>query len=210
MKRSDTSWLWGVLLVTVGTLALVGNLGWVFNPSGTLWGLAFLLLGGLFLFTFYLARERWWALIPGFTLLGLGSVILLGGATWSGALFLGAIGAGFLAVFWADRRHWWAIIPGGTLLTLALVARGDADNSAASGGLFFLGLALTFLVVYLLPGDGGNRHRWAMYPAFALLALAGLAGGWFDGLARVWNYVWALALVGVGLYMLSHRSRGRQ
>src|SRR3972149_2523731 len=65
-----------------------------------------------------------------------------------------AAGIGFLLVFTTNRAHWWALIPGGTMITLAVVTIADA-RAIESGGIFFLGLAVTFALIFL-----ATRMRW--------------------------------------------------
>jgi len=97
------------------------------------------------------------------------------------------------------RDFWWAVIPGGTLVTLAVVAAlGEVIPGEAVGGIFFLGLAATFGLVYLLPTPQG-RMKWAWVPALVLgimgLLLIVTLGGWI-------NILWPIALILVGGYVL--------
>src|SRR5436853_4226616 len=151
MKRIESSMIVGLALIGVGALFLLQSLGLLGPITGLIWALLFALGGATFLAAFATAPARWWALIPGFTLVSLGA--LVGGqelfptlaGPWGGALFLGGIGLGFGAVYLTGRERWWALIPGGVLLTLALVA-GLSETIAGVdlGWVFFLGLALTF------------------------------------------------------------------
>ncbi|HEX7434598.1 MAG TPA: hypothetical protein VF326_13180, partial [Anaerolineaceae bacterium] len=99
-------------------------------------------------------RSKWWAAIPGFTLAGIAaSSLLLDRLGWGGLVFLGGIGVGFWAIYLASRDRWWAIIPGGVLLTLGLTSvMSDAFGVTNSGGVFFVGLGLTFVLVGVLAG----------------------------------------------------------
>jgi len=151
MKRFEASLIAGLLLIGAGVLFLLTNLGVIGSAIATLWALIFVLCGGAFLRVYTNDRARWWALIPGCTLLGLGVLIgldqfdLVGAGTWGGALLLGAISLGFWLAYLTGPTRWWAIIPGGTLLTLAAIAgMSDRWRGADLGWLFFLGLALTF------------------------------------------------------------------
>jgi len=192
----------GVVLVIVGALALLGNLG-VFQGIGNVIGMAiFAVLGGLAL-NHYLRRRRIRSLIGAFVLFGLAAATVGGGS--AGFYFLGLIGVGFAAVYYVDRERWWAIIPAGTLMSLAVVA---GLSSWAPGydptWVLFLGLALTFGVIYLLPG---TARAWAIYVALACLVLAVL------GVRVGGNWLVPIALVVIGLYMLvrqgAERERGR-
>jgi hypothetical protein len=143
-------------------------------------------------------RGAWWALIPGLTMLGLSGLLTLGeinpalGERWGGSLFLGAIGLSFWLIYLRDRNFWWAVIPGGVLLTLAVVAGLDNLNlPIETGGIFFIGLGLTFLLVAVIPSQG-VQLRWAFFPAVVLLAMGVLIGVGFE---RAINYLWPLALI---------------
>ncbi len=65
--------------------------------------------------------------------------------------FWAFIGLSFLVVYLMRRDSWWAIIPAGVLFTLALVAWVAQYNGFASGATFFLGIALTFAILGLMP-----------------------------------------------------------
>jgi hypothetical protein len=156
-----------IALILAGVLFLLGNLGILGPIANLVWVVLFAAGGVTFLWVYAANHEHWWAIIPGFALLGLAVVVGLGetlGAL-AGSLFLGAIGLSFWAVYLTRREFWWAIIPGGALLTLALAA-GLATGlpGAVTSGVFFLGLSATFLLVYLLAAPG-MRMDWALIPA---------------------------------------------
>lgn len=168
----------GILLVAAGVLVLLQNFGIVRGGLSLLWSLCFLAAGAIFTFVFLNDRKNWWAVIPGFTLLGIGALILIDwalpvtGGRWGGPLFLGALGASFWVIYANRSDQWWPIIPGGVLLTLAFVAALDEGVGVGfdTGSLFFLGLAATFFLLYLLPRAGG-KLTWALYPAGILAAI---------------------------------------
>lgn len=194
MKPNAQMWGWG--LVVLGVLFLLQNMG--FQLAGWIWGLIFAAAGAVFIWVFQQDHNRWWALIPGFTLLGLGTLILfepLVGGEMGGGIFLSAIGLGFLAIYVVRREFWWALIPAGTLLTLGVVA-GSGDQGNAGGMVFFLGLTLTFGVVFLV------GQRWAVFPALACLVLALITG---TATQSALAYAVPLALVVAGVYLLMRR-----
>jgi len=197
MERKDARWIAGGVLLALGTLGLLGNFGLLQTLSTLVWAALFTLLGLGFLVWSTRNPSSWWALIPGASLIGLGLTTFIGG-DWGGTAFLGAIGLGFLAVFFTDRARWWAIIPAGALLSLALVTQVGALGGTA----LFLGLAATFAAVWL------ESHRWALYPALACLGVAVLTTNIFTG---VWNVIWPLTLISMGLYWLwTNQGRGRE
>ena len=146
----------------------------------------------------------------GMALLGLGATVGLGivglGGLLSGSLFLAALSVAFWLVYLRDRQHWWAMIPGGVLATLAIVsAMGDIVPWIETEGLFFLGLALTFGLVYLLPGLG-SRQSWALIPAgilFVIGAIVTLAT------SSLLSFVWPVVLIAIGLVLVYRALRAR-
>jgi len=154
-------------------------------------------------------REQWWALIPGFTLLGLATLIGFGDrlGELGPALFLGSIGLSFAVIYLIRRGDfWWAIIPGGVLLSLALMlALSPYLEGVVLPAILFLGMAVTFALVYLV-SLGRERMTWALIPA-GILGVMGIL--MFLSLGGLINYIWALALIVVGAYMLLRAFRPR-
>lgn len=200
MKRIDPRIVIGVLLILAGGLGFLEAFGILRNASDVFWGIIFLLGGGAFLMLFAggFTSGQWWAVIPGLVLAGIGVLILLPDSldNLGGAVFLGAIGLSFWLVYLSGRDRWWAIIPGGVLLTLAVVSALPSNfEGADSGGVFFLGLALTFLLVALLAG-----MSWAYWPA----AVLGVLGGFlfFQSQIYLFSYLAAAALIAVGGFII--------
>ncbi|HWQ83213.1 MAG TPA: hypothetical protein VN363_01525 [Anaerolineales bacterium] len=207
LKWFESRVLWGSLLILGGILFLLQNLG-VFEIGSLFWGLLFGLAGVFFLSIYFQNRASWWSIIPGFTMFGIALAIVLDqlmpevGNLIGGSLFLGTLGLGFLFVYQADRQNWWALIPMGVLLTLAVVSGLDEVSGLDTGGIFFLGLGLTFALVATLPK--GIDTRWAWIPAAILIGLGLFI---FAAAQAVLNYVWPLALILVGGYMIYRTMR---
>ena len=182
----------GVLLIVAGVLFLLEALGVLPEIGVPVWTLLFVVGGLAFLWVFIANREQWWAVIPGCTLLGVAGTIALSDVAgpWAGAIVLAAIGVSFWIIYLTRRDMWWPIIPGGVLITLAFVAGfGDTLPDEMITGILFVGLAVTFLLVYFLPTPAG-RMKWALIPA-AVLAVLGIAF-----LASMGNLVTLLAVAG--------------
>lgn len=203
--------IWGILLIGAGLLFLLQNFGILRHLSGLVWVGLFGAGGLAFLYFFLTDRHNaWWAAIPGCTLLGLAGVILFSDYAPApldqigGGLFLAAIGAGFGLVYLTDPSKWWALIPAGVMATLGVVATADefGPRGADHGGIFFVGLGLTFALVAVAPG--GQERRWALIPAAVLLIMGVLIG--FSAM-NLFGYLWPLALIGGGLFLL-WRNRG--
>ncbi len=216
MKWIGSRVLWGALLILGGILFLLQNLN-VLNVGNIFWAILFGPIGVYILSFYFMNRANWWALIPGIILLDLGLITGLNLALpgfngmWSGAIFLAGISLAFWVVYLANRAFWWAIIPGGVLLTLAIVA-GIADNvpGMQTGGIFFLGLGATFALVGALPaGEGveGRALRWAFIPAVVLLVMGVILSAFTASLI---NYIWPLALILGGIYLVYLTMRSRR
>jgi hypothetical protein len=211
MKRMDTNMLAGLVLSGAGVLFLLLNLGILGPAEAAIWAVFFLAGGLAFLALFWRDRERWWALIPGSTLLSIGMLVgmdefapSLVGAS-GGALVLGGVSLAFWAVYLTDHARWWAVIPGGVLLSLvAIVILSHYLPGQELGWVLFLGLALTFGLVYLLPA-GEQRHRWAIYPAVVMLLMALLL---MSTLGQMINILWPLLLIAGGIALIWRRRKG--
>lgn len=205
MKRLDFRILLGAALVLLGVLMLLDRFGLFHGAADVFWGLVFLAGGAYFIYRFANnVRSEWWAAIPGFALVGLGAESLLPHilGSWSGFFFLGFLGLGFLVVYLSGRERWWAIIPGGVLLTLGFVSvLNNVLGGRETGGFFFLGLGLTFLLVAILAS-----MQWAYIPAVVLLVLGALLGTPFVGTL---NFIWPTVLILGGLILIFQFLRHR-
>lgn len=211
MRRVNAAVVVGVFLVLLGLLLLLDNLGLL--PGG--WALVLAVvfaLGGLaFVWGYVTEREWWWAAIPGMALVGIAALIAYtslvpeaAGGVGAGLFFV-SLGLGFLLIYARARENWWAVIPGGVMLTLGVVTGLESAVSGLEmGGVFFLGLALTFVAVYLAPNPEG-RMTWALIPA-AVLAVMGLLI--LAAAIRLLGYLWPLALILGGAYLLLRTFRG--
>ena len=202
MKRFDARIIIGLALLLGGGLLLLQNMGYLTNASDFFWGAVFAIAGVVFLSLLF--GGHWWGAFPGMALLGLGAIILLGDrlGEFSGMVFLGAIAIAFWLVYFMERTNWWALIPAGVLTTLAVVTvLPDRIGGVGTGGVFFLGLAVTFLLVALATG-----MSWAYYPAAALGVLGFLAT---ISMMDIANYIWAVALILAGGFLIFRFYRNR-
>lgn len=200
MRRYDPRLLFGVLLVLGGLLSLLDAMGVISNGGGIFWGLIFAAGGLIFLYMLINNRENWWAAFPAFTLLGLAASSFLPESLspFDGLVFFAGISLAFWWVYFTDTQRWWAIIPAGVLLTLGIVSVVDnAASDIATGGLFFLGLGLTFILVAVLPG--GNGRSWALIPGTVLLLFGALLGTPYSGIT---DYLWPAVLILLGGYFV--------
>jgi hypothetical protein len=210
---------WGGMFLATGLIFLTllfGGHWWSAFPGFTLVALGALILlpksldefgGALFLggiglsfwYVYFTDRvNRWWSLIPAGVLTALAVMIVVAQKyeDFGGAIFLGGIGLSFFAVYVTNRvERWWALIPGGVLVTLAgVTVAAERFGEFQTAGFFFLGLAVTFLLVALLA-----RMNWAYWPAL-VLGIMGFLG--IASLLDIANYLWAAVLIGAGAFML--------
>jgi hypothetical protein len=213
IDSKNSAMLWGLVLIALGSFFFLQATGILGVLSSLVWTLIFAAGASVFLYLFLTGlHERWWAAIPGFTLMGLAAVIFYDNfappffSDIGGAIFLGSIGLGFLAIFFTNRHLWWAVIPGGALMSLAgVVVASQFGDWINPGSVLFIGLGLTFALLGLLSTYLNTNLRWAYIPAAVMLVLGLLVVTPFAGAA---NYVWALALIGVGAYLVLRQRRG--
>jgi hypothetical protein len=199
--------LWGLLLVAAGVIFLLNSMGTI--TIGEYQWAIILGIGGLaFLSVFLADRQQWWALFPSFGLLIGASVIFVENAfpglpgEIGGVIAMGGIGLAFLLIFVSNIKNWWALIPAGVLLSLATMLYLGFE----SGGIFLIGLGLTFAVLGFVPTEHG-RMRWAFIPAIVLILI-----GIFVTLAvyDLFAVLWPLALIGGGLLIIYFVIRTRR
>ncbi len=189
----------GCIFLGIAGTILLGSLD--FPGSGEWAGSLMLFSIALpFLLIYVIKRSPfWWALIPGgiLTVIAVIPILTLGvRGEVVGTFVLWVIAIPFWVVYFANPRNWWAIIPGGVLLVLGLMPLLATTSLPPTviGGIFFLGLAAVFGLLYLLHLREPEM-RWAVYPAVALLAV-GVAVVAFG---QNW---WPLVLIAIGVVLL--------
>jgi multisubunit Na+/H+ antiporter MnhC subunit len=204
--------LWGLLLILAGVLFLLNSIGTI--TIGEYQWAIILGIGGLaFLSIFISDRNQWWWLFPAFGLFLTSAIIWFENAfpaisgDVSGVIAMGSIGLAFLLVFLINIANWWALIPAGVLLSsAAALLLSVISPGLESGGLFLVGLGLTFGVIGFVPTEQG-RMRWAFIPAIVLLVI-----GLFVLIAsfNLFTLIWPLGLIGAGVLIIYYVLRGRK
>jgi hypothetical protein len=204
MKLLRSRVLWGILLVAGGIALLLENLD-IFRLGGLIWGNVLGIAGIIFLSVYLENRINWWSLIPSVSLLALSFGALLGffspsfAESVGSSIVLGGIGLSFLLVYLVNRENWWAIIPAGVLATLAVVSAVDGGSYAVdTGGIFFIGVGLTFLLVAILPTPVGQM-KWALIPALIMFVMGTLISSQRQDILL---YVWPILIIMVGGYLV--------
>jgi len=208
MKKNEPRIVFGILLIAAGVLFMLQNLGIVPQAAGLFWSFAFIIAGLGFLYWLYSDREQWWAVIPGFSLIGVGGVIglsELGLDDVGGAFILAMIGLSFWVVYAMRRDFWWAIIPGGIMASLALLILVEPLLPAdAPVGVMFLGFAATFLVLRYLPAEGADM-RWALIPAL-IMGVMGLM--FLIAAVSLLEYVLPALIIAAGIFLVVRALQG--
>jgi hypothetical protein len=175
-KRFVSRFGWIIFLLLAGVYLLLNNLG-IIGPWGDLiWGALFAAIGLGFLIWFFVDRTRWWRVIPGFTLLAAGAVIVLESqqitlGNWAGAIVLFGVALAFWALLLRRGDFWWALLPAGVLTVTSILVGVRAQLSAQVWtAALLIGLGLVFLLLYFTR-LGQTDTRWAIIPAGWLLLL---------------------------------------
>lgn len=180
---------WGLLIPAWILCMLAVLIGLEDVVSGDLVGTGVLAAIGMpFLFVFIRNRTQWWALIPGIFMTAMALVTLVSeNGMLAGVITMLGMGLPFIIIYLMDNNKWWALIPGGFCATITLVILGSEllpahyynigflhlQMDTLMTGLVFLGMALTFLFLWLKRAS--QPTRWAIYPAVGLGAVSVLA-----------------------------------
>jgi hypothetical protein len=200
--------VFGVFLILAGVAAALQQFGILGGQWNDALFVGLFAIGAVYFYNRYRENQvHWWFGLLALLLAGLSISNLLDiflpaiGEIISGAIVLGAIGAGFLIAYLRNRSNWWAIIPAGVMFSLAAVSVADSLPGSLpfdSGGLLFFGMGLTFLALSFMT-TGGQRLAWGIFPAIVLIAFGFFVG---FGQAASWNYIWPALIILFGLYFL--------
>lgn len=203
MNRTDGRIWWGIILIAGGILFLLQNVG-LLPLSNFVWAVLFAIAGIAFLVNAFRSERSRWAVIPGMILVYLAGLMVVDqvfpgfSSNIGGPLFLAVIGISFLFIYLFNPLNWWAVIPAGIMITLGIIAvLSRFLPGMATGGILFLGMGVTFLVLYFLPTPTG-RMRWPLIPGGVLLLMGLLFAISSTGLLAV---LWPVALILAGLYL---------
>jgi hypothetical protein len=213
MKSKEFRTFFGLGLIALGVLFLLQSFGVIETGMGLLWATLFAAGGATFLYFYWLNQEQWWALIPGFAMIGIGALISLAEygppelENVAGSIFMFSIALSFLIIYLRNREIWWPIIPLGFCTTLGIMIlmepfMGEGEFDAV---ILFLGGALTFGVLGFLPSSKG-KMSWAFIPAAVMLVIGGIFLA--DELGSV-QLFGAATLVIVGFFLLTRALRER-
>ena len=163
-RRSPDNW-WAIIpMLTLLGLALLVGLGETLGELAA--ALFFLAIAASFLVVYLTHRDKWWAIIPCLVLTGL--AVMVGMAESAGALSASVLfvvcAAGFVFLRTRGIEFWWAVIPAGVMGSLAVLVPLAESQAEVAPAVLFFGLAVTFGLVWLLPGPV-QHQRWPVIRA---------------------------------------------
>jgi len=196
----------GALLVAGGALLLLQSMGILRGSYNNIfWFVILGFVAVISLSKFFSKRRRWWWLI--FGLSALAGMATQGltlyqphlGETYSEMILLVVIGLSFIGVYLNDRLQWWAVMPGGIMITLGAVSFVNQTGfyDLKSNAVFFLGMGLTCLFLFLIPTKIG-RLKWPIYAAIPLLLVGAFLT--YQGQDILWQYAGPAIIILAGLY----------
>ena len=108
---------WWALIPAFGTLVLAAIVYFADTAAGEWIGALFMYgVGVPFLLVYLFNRERRWALIPGFILVGIGTIALVSVmSSWVNIIVTLVLAVIFFYVYFTRKESWWALIPAGLL-----------------------------------------------------------------------------------------------
>jgi hypothetical protein len=174
MSNKKNNLVWGVVLVLLGGLLLIQNLGLIPEFSEAVWaiilGVACLSFIAVYLFS---GIENWGWLFPIFITGGLSVTAVLSLTTinpiWVGAFFMASVSVPFWIVYLFNRKeNWWALIPGWATAVLTLIILlSETMSGEIIGALVMWAVALPFIFVYVR----NREHWWALIPGFIMTGM---------------------------------------
>jgi hypothetical protein len=207
VKRQDwwaliTAWVFFAIAVLLGVIFL--------NPrAGQVAGIVALLeLGAPFAVTYFVNRKHWWALIPAYAMLILGSLLAL--TTMDvplellGSVALLAIALPFWVIYIADRQQWWALIPAGGIGAIGTVLLVYFSLAQSVGGVFFIVLNTALAAAFLALWLAFRRFDWALWIAVGFAGAAVLSI-WYPSAVN-----WAVLALMLGIYIAYRQIRPAQ
>lgn len=149
------------------------------NTAGEVIGAALFFVLAITFGLVYAVRRMLWAAIVAYVMLIMGFTPLIAMSErpdLAGIVVMFGIALPFLFIYLrSPEARWWALIPGGITATVGLVVTivllFSADNPAfldrLSNAVMYLGIALTFVVIWLR-----HKKRWAMWVSIVAAILA--------------------------------------
>ncbi|MCH7675711.1 hypothetical protein IH879_12260 [candidate division KSB1 bacterium] len=212
MDKNKQNLLIGGTLTFIGVFYLLSNLDIIRFNAEILVALAFLAVGD-FLFKKFIETKGVGWLIAASIASFVGVVILLESLpyfddNYIGTLVLWWIAALFAYGFFRNTEKWGFLIPAGIFFTIGgmvVLETLHFNDDGILGSLFFLGVGLTFGVLYLLRNEK-NRLDWAKIPALCLISFSAFIYG-VSSHSDFANFLFPILLIGLGVLLVFHATR---
>ena len=215
MTEKNKNMLIGILIIFIGILALLINMNVIPNAENFVGGVFFLIVAYLF-YRLYQKKRVWWPLLPALFFACIGVVLVIQNFVYvpddiigTAFFWCGAVVFGYL--YAKNNRKWWALLTAGGCVTLGTIVLVDAFHLLAGdqdGVVFFVGLGLTFVLLYM-QRNAENKLGWAIYPGVGSLLLAFFIyfqnAAWING-----DFILPIVFILVGGYLIFHASKRPQ
>ncbi len=208
MKSKYLHIIIGVVIVLSGVLLLLHNFQVLYLNAQLFWGIAFIILGGIFIRFFRRRRLAKNLLLLAIFFFMLGVFIILESFIHMPenlilTFFCWVIGIIFFVIYIYNNQQWWAILPGGVFVILGSIVALNAFRLLEGNILWFVllsGISLIFWFLFLIK-DEMNKLDWTIYPAFLLTIFS------FFILSLIWNnqigdVLFPMSIISCGVYFI--------
>lgn len=209
----------GIALVVIGGLFLLDNFYYLDMRGEYIASIVFL-VASLFFYSQYIPNKyNVWGLVLGSISLFIATAIYIGNSYWIREAMIGValfviLGTSFIIAYLRSRKTWGLIIPAGAAYTIGAIIFNEETYMIKypinSGIIFFAGIGLTFLLLYLMKNDE-RKLGWAIFPAIGCIVMAAIIG-MVDGYYYFEDIVFPVVIIAVGLVLVvkSLFNRNRQ
>lgn len=212
MHHKENSLIIGFALILLGIANLFLNFRLFFVESEIIFAL-FFGAAGVYFFRRFRRTQSWGALIFAAIFAFLGAAILVNTThlalhDFLGLLFFWELSALFFYGFVREQNQWGWLIPAGVTFTfgiMVLINMLPYRYHDLAGGLFFLGIGLTFTLLYFIRNEK-NGLDWAKIPALILVIFSGFV---FLNTADAWlsSLLMPLTVIVWGGYLIYRSSQ---
>ena len=179
MHPKNNKIILGIFILVIGFLLLLNNFHFFNIDDEFWWGIAFIMLGIMFINVYRRNTIKKGPLIVGVIFLILGTFSILDSLRFISDSFIGVIllwglAAIFISVYVRHNERWWAVIPGGMALILGflvLVEEYRLLDNEYFGFIFLFGMSLIFWFLYLIHEEK-KKFGWSQTVAIILMLVS--------------------------------------
>ncbi len=208
MKSKYLHVIIGALIIFFGILLLLHNYQVLYLDAQLFWGIAFMVLGVIFIKIYQFSMPRKYPLLLAIFFFITGFFIILDTYIYIPdnlifTIFFWIISAVFIAIYVHNNKQWWAILPGGIFIILGSIVALNAFRLLEGNILWFVflsGISLIFWFLFFIK-DEVNKFGWTIYPAFILTIFS------FFILSLFWNnqvgdVLFPISIIICGAYLI--------